>query len=178
MAIQVELRRMTKADVPRVMEVEKRCFRNPWSESAYLTEISNRSAYYVVACVEGLVVGYAGMWIIADEAHITTLGVDSDYREQKIGEQLLIRLLEEARALRARRATLEVRVSNVPAQNLYRKYGFAPAALRKEYYSDNREDALVMWIDDLLVESFSDNFVLQKQRLADRLKLMSMRKPG
>lgn len=177
MAVAVELRRMTRADVPRVMEVERCCFRNPWSESAYLTEISNRSAYYVVACVDGLVVGYAGMWIIADEAHITTLGVDAAYREQKIGEQLLVWLLEQARRVRARRATLEVRVSNIPAQNLYRKYGFSPAALRKEYYSDNQEDALVMWIDDLLGEGFSDNFALQKQRLEDRIRVMSARKP-
>ena len=104
-----------------MMEIERECFPIPWRESAYLTEISNRSAYYVVACLDSQVVGYAGMWIIMDEAHITTLGVTRESRRQRIAEQLLVALLDEATKRAARRATLEVRQSNEGAQSLYRR---------------------------------------------------------
>ena len=78
------------------MEIERECFPTPWHESAYLTEISNRSAYYIVAVIDSQIVGYGGMWIIMDEAHITTLGVARDLRGRKIGEQVLVGLLDEA----------------------------------------------------------------------------------
>lgn len=161
----VQLRPMEREDVPRVMEIERECFPAPWSESAYLTEIANRSAYYLVACAGAEVVGYGGMWIITDESHITTLGVARSYRGQRIGEQLLIGLLDEARQRGAKRATLEVRRSNYVAQNLYRKYGFAPAAIRRAYYTDNGEDAVVMWVDDLHSSVFLHDYENLKQQL-------------
>lgn len=166
----VELRPMLREDVPRVMEIERECFPTPWHESAYLTEITNRSAYYVVACVGSQIVGYAGMWIIMDEAHITTLGVARDWRHQKIGEQLLIGLIEEAITRRARRATLEVRQSNAVAQGLYRKYDFAPAAIRRGYYTDNHEDAVVMWIDNMQTASFTAKFRKLKRELVEAVQ--------
>ena len=101
-----EIRRMRPEDVPLVMVIERECFTVPWRESAYLTEISNHSAHYFVACVDGEIVGYGGEWVIMDEAHITTLGVSRSYRGHKIGEQVLMALLEEARNHSARRATL------------------------------------------------------------------------
>lgn len=170
MGIAVQLRSMRRTDVPRVMQIERECFPVPWHESAYLTEITNRSAYYIVACVEDEVVGYAGMWIIADESHITTLGVARDNRGMRIGEQLLVGLLDEARHRGAKRATLEVRQSNLVAQNLYRKYGFAPAAIRRGYYTDNHENAVVMWVDDMFAPTFRDNFALRKTELTDVLQ--------
>lgn len=163
----VEMRQMRREDVPRVMEIERECFPTPWHESAYLNELSNRSAYYVVACVDSQIVGYSGMWIIMDEAHITTLGVARSARGQKIGERLLVALLDESIRRGARRATLEVRQSNIVAQNLYRKYEFLPAAIRRGYYTDNHENAIIMWVDNILSPGYTAKFNDLKQRLAE-----------
>lgn len=162
---QVELRRMRPEDVPAVMVIELECFTVPWRESAYLTELSNRSAYYIVACIGEEIVGYGGEWVIMDEAHITTIGVAAKHRGKKLGERVLIELLEEAVRHKARRATLEVRESNQVAQNLYKKYGFLPAAIRRGYYTDNHENALVMWVDNLSGMAYTAKFNELKQRL-------------
>lgn len=167
MPVLVIIRDMMRDDVPRVMEIERECFPTPWHESAYLTETSNRSAYYIVATVDSTIVGYGGMWIIMDEAHITTLGVARDYRGARVGEQLLVALLDEAIRRHARRATLEVRQSNQVAQNLYRKYGFTPAAIRRGYYTDNHENAVVMWIDSMITSTFKAHYRALKQRLEE-----------
>jgi len=154
MAQTVFIRKMEPADLCRVIEVEKDSFADPWSESAYLTEISNASAYYIVICVGDLIVGFAGMWVIMDESHITTIAVDKQYRKLRLGERLLIDLLEESVKRGAKRATLEVRQSNIAAQNLYIKYEFKPVAIRREYYSNNNENAVIMWVDDIISHSF------------------------
>ena len=154
----VDVRRMRQEDVAAVMLIERECFTIPWRESAYITEISNRSAYYIVACDGDKIVGYGGMWVIMDEAHITTLGVAKTYRGHKVGEQVLFALIEEAMRHNVRRATLEVRESNVVAQNLYRKYGFQPAAIRRGYYTDNYENAIVMWVDNMSGIAFNARF--------------------
>jgi [ribosomal protein S18]-alanine N-acetyltransferase len=161
----VTIDRMKPGDVPRVMEIEVQCFPIPWHESAYLTELSNRSAYYVVARLAGDVVGYAGLWIIMDESHITTIGVDPVHRGKKIGEQLLLAMLEEAISRGAHRVTLEVRERNEVAQNLYRKYGFAPAAIRRGYYTDNNENAIVMWISNMHDPDYKAKFENLKEQL-------------
>ena len=161
----VKLEKMQREDVPRVMEIERQCFTTPWHESAYLTELVNRSAHYIVAKIGEQIVGYSGMWIIMDEAHITTVGVDPEYRGRKIGEQVLVAMLEEAQQRGAQRATLEVRESNDVAQNLYRKYGFVPAAIRRGYYSDNGENAVVMWVDDMFSAQYKRSFAELKDRL-------------
>lgn len=166
MAAQIEIRQMRREDVPNVMEIERECFPTPWHESAYLTEIVNRSAYYVVACIDSRIVGYAGMWVIVDEAHITTIGVTRASRGLKIGEQLLVALLDEAMNRHAHRATLEVRQGNEVAQKLYRKYGFIPAAIRRGYYTDNQENAIVMWIDNMASDPFTKQYAALKQQIA------------
>ena len=152
MAILVEyvsIEPMRNADVEQVGKIERRSYPTPWHEHAYLTEINNRSACYLVARTAGVVVGYAGMWVVMDEAHITTLAVAPEQRGKGIGERLLQALLEQAYLMGASRATLEVRERNVVAQSLYRKYGFREAAIRKNYYADNHENALVMWVDEI-----------------------------
>jgi len=159
---------MKRDDTPKVMEIERECFPVPWHESAYLTELANRSAYYIVSTIDEEIVGYAGMWVIIDEAHITTLGVCKSSRGHKIGEQLLVGLLEEAMKRGAKRATLEVRQSNQVAQNLYVKYGFKPAAVRRGYYTDNHENALVMWIDDMGTNSYRADFKALTDQLFNR----------
>jgi len=102
-----------------------------------------------VARQDGLVVGYGGMWMMADEAHITTFAVAPDRRRQRLGERLLLALLDLASAFHAHEATLEVRLSNLPARRLYEKYGFRPVGLRPRYYSDDNEDALIMTTEPL-----------------------------
>lgn len=140
---------MRAGDVEDVARVERQCFTTHWPVSAFLNELSNRAACYLVARAGDVVVGYAGMWLVMDEAHITTLGVLPEWRRRGIGERLLAELLLEARGRGAVRATLEVRVSNHAAQRLYDKYGFKTVAIRKGYYTDTNEDAMVMWLDDL-----------------------------
>jgi len=168
MVISVQIEKMQRADVKRVMEIERQSFSAPWHETAYLTELANPSAYYVVAKLDGRIVGYSGMWVIMDEAHITTIAVDPEYRGKHIGEQILIAMLEEASRRGARRVTLEVRQRNVVAQRLYRKYGFVPASIRRGYYTDNGEDAVVMTLYDLLSPSYQASLHSLKRRLLEQ----------
>jgi len=110
-----------------------------------------------------LIIGFAGIWMMADEAHITSLAVREKYRGQKVGELLLIALCELVVKLKAHTMTLEVRVSNIVAQKLYTKYGFAHAGLRRGYYTDNREDALLMTTPDITSVAFQEHFARLKR---------------
>lgn len=144
----ITFRKMTVEDLDDVLEVEVNSFATPWSRDAFFNELTkNQFAHYLIAEVDQKVVGYCGVWIIVDEAHITNIALLPDYRGLKLGEALLGRIIELARELGALRITLEVRVSNERAQNLYRKFGFEDGALRKQYYTDNMEDAVVMWVN-------------------------------
>jgi ribosomal-protein-alanine N-acetyltransferase len=141
---------MTLYDLPAVHAIERASFTVPWPDDAYRNELStNRLASYVVARAEDVVVGFAGLWVMVDEAHVTTFAVDPRWRRRGIGERLLLALLDLAVARRAREATLEVRLSNMPARRLYEKYGFRPVGIRPRYYSDNGEDALIMTTEAL-----------------------------
>jgi ribosomal-protein-alanine N-acetyltransferase len=136
---------MRLADVASVLEIERMSFSSPWPAYAFEQELTaNRLARYVVARSEDLVIGFAGVWLMVDEAHITTFGVHPDHRRRGVGRRLLLRLAELAIELGALRLTLEVRVSNSAAQALYRSFGFAVTGRRVAYYSDDSEDALVM----------------------------------
>jgi [ribosomal protein S18]-alanine N-acetyltransferase len=147
-ALRVEA--MTFADIPAVHAIERASFAVPWPDDAYRSELAtNRLASYVVARADGAVVGFAGLWVMVDEAHVTTFAVDPRWRRRGVGERLLLALFEIAEARRAREATLEVRLSNVPARRLYEKFGFRPVGIRPRYYSDNGEDALIMTTDPL-----------------------------
>lgn len=130
------------------MEVEVNSFTIPWSKEAFFNELTkNQFAQYLIVEVDQKVVGYCGVWIIIDEAHITNIALLPEFRGLKLGEALMGKVLELAREMGALRVTLEVRVSNERAQNLYRKFGFEQGAIRKQYYTDNMEDALVMWVN-------------------------------
>lgn len=115
------------------------------------------------------VVGFAGMWLMVDEAHVTTIGVRRDLRGHGLGELLFASLVDIAIGIGAARVTLEVRVSNHSAQNLYRKYGFVDEGVRKRYYSDNNEDALIMWSEPLRDAEFQRRFSALKDELSQRL---------
>jgi len=137
-------------DVAAVHEIERLSFSTPWPAYAFEQELrGNRLARYVVARAGERVVGFAGVWLMVDEAHITTFGVHPEWRRQGIGRQLLLSLIDLGVALHARRMTLEVRVSNDPAQALYRSFGFEVVGRRPRYYTDDGEDALVMTTPDL-----------------------------
>jgi ribosomal-protein-alanine N-acetyltransferase len=139
---------MTVDDIDAVQVVERASFPVPWPANAFRHELTqNRNARYVVAREGDKVVGYAGLWLMVDEAHITTFAVLPEHRRRRIGERLLQRLFEVAEEVGAEWLTLEVRVSNLPAQRLYEKYGFKRAGVRRRYYSDNNEDALIMWTE-------------------------------
>jgi ribosomal-protein-alanine N-acetyltransferase len=136
--------------LPAVLEIERRSFPTPWSERAFLSELTqNAYAHYIVALRGLRVVGYGGMWLILDEAHITNLAVHPAERGRGLGERLLTELERRAAAHGCTRMTLEVRPSNLVAQALYRKHGFEPRGRRPGYYSDTREDAIIMWKEGL-----------------------------
>lgn len=139
------IRFMTIDDVNGVFEVEKNCFEHYWSKNEFEKEMKNDVARYLVAEIDEKIVGYVGIWFVAGEGHITNVAVHSDYRGQKIGDILIKHLVKMCEDNNIFAITLEVRVSNLVAQNLYKKYGFKLAGIRKEYYSDNKEDAMIMW---------------------------------
>ncbi|MGL5312465.1 MAG: ribosomal protein S18-alanine N-acetyltransferase [Peptostreptococcaceae bacterium] len=141
------IEQMTSEDIDGVFEVEKNCFEHYWSKDSFNKELKNDVARYLVAKIDNKVVGYVGIWFVVDEGHITNVAVHSDYRGLKIGDKLVKELVELCKKNNIVSMTLEVRVSNIVAQNLYKKYGFKLAGIRKEYYSDNKEDAMIMWND-------------------------------
>ncbi|MFS8188123.1 ribosomal protein S18-alanine N-acetyltransferase [Rossellomorea marisflavi] len=139
---------MTVDDVDAVMEIEEQSFTVPWSREAFISEMEeNHLSMYIVIEDEGQIAGYCGVWIVVDEAHITNVAVLPSHRGKGYGELLMRKIMEMAIESGARVMTLEARVSNVPAQSLYRKLGFQDGGIRKRYYSDNQEDALVMWVN-------------------------------
>jgi [ribosomal protein S18]-alanine N-acetyltransferase len=155
----VSIKPMRLDDINSVLEIEQMSFPTPWPRDAYHHELKdNRLACYLVARGFQRVLGYAGMWVILDEAHVTTIAVDPLHRRRRIGERLLVALIDEAMRRGARWVTLEVRKSNLGAQTLYRKYGFKDIGIRKGYYSDNREDAIVMWTGNLWEEAFQERY--------------------
>jgi ribosomal-protein-alanine N-acetyltransferase len=141
---------MRMDDVGDVHEIERLSFSVPWPAHAFAQELrGNRMAHYLVARAGDRVVGFAGTWLMVDESHITTFGVHPDWRRQGIGRQLMLAISELSIRVGARRMTLEVRVSNVGAQTLYRSFGFEVAGRRLRYYTDDGEDALVMTTPEL-----------------------------
>ena len=138
---------MTIDDIDNVLEVEKDCFSIPWSKASFLRELEdNEIALYLVAKIGNKAVGYIGVWKVLDEGHITNLAVHSDYRKLGIGSMLVDKLLSLCKNDEITSFTLEVRKSNVIAQNLYKKFGFVECGVRKKYYEDNNEDAIIMWL--------------------------------
>ena len=160
---------MTLDDIPAVHAIERASFAVPWPDDAYRNElVTNRLASYVVARAGDEVVGFAGLWVMVDEAHITTFAVHPRWRRRGVGQHLLLRLLELANDRRAREATLEVRLSNMPARRLYEKYGFRPVGIRPRYYSDNGEDALIMTTDALASIGMRERVARLREALESR----------
>jgi ribosomal-protein-alanine N-acetyltransferase len=148
--LRVVIEAMRLDDLPAIHRIELASFTQPWPEHAYQSELeTNRLAHYLVVRAADRVVGYGGMWVMVDAAHITTLAIHPAWRRQRIGERLLLAFIDLAVDLGAVEATLEVRLSNIAARRLYEKYGFRPVGLRPNYYSDDHEDALIMTTESL-----------------------------
>lgn len=141
----MEIELMNKSHIDGIMEIEKDSFAIPWSRGAVEKELSNKFAIYVVAVEKGKVLGYGGMWHVVNEGHITNIAVHKDYRRKGIGELIIGKLAEIAEEKEMLGLTLEVRKSNTPALELYKKNGFKLEGIRPEYYEDNKEDAYIMW---------------------------------
>lgn len=136
---------MTLDDIPAVHRIERASFPVPWPDYAFRQEIeTNRLAHYLVVRAGNEIVGYGGMWMMVDEAHVTTFAVLPEWRRRGIGARLMLAMMRLADDLGARVATLEVRLSNDAARQLYQRFGFRPVGIRPRYYSDNAEDALIM----------------------------------
>ena len=141
------IRLMTPSDITRVLELENQLFTSPWGEDDFMYELeSNPYSTIFVEEQDNNIVGYVGIWIIFEQAQITTLGVDKSYQHKHIGQTLLVYAMKEAIMKHAEWMSLEVRVSNIAAQNLYKKLGFKTETIRKDYYQDNHEDAYLMLV--------------------------------
>jgi len=147
--IPITMRRMNEFDIDNVLIVEEQSFTLPWSRAGFVGEMKNELAHYLVMVDQGRIIGYAGMWIIVDEAHVTNVAILPEYRGRKLGEKLMSALIEHAKDRGALCMTLEARPSNTVALGLYAKFGFISRGIRRNYYSDTQEDALIMWCDKL-----------------------------
>jgi len=181
---------MVLSDVDQVMQIERVSFSAPWSARAYRYEITENihstmrvvrprpqwqgplgsALQRLMGNAPGPVLGYAGAWHLVDEIHVSTIAVHPGWRRRGLGELLLLSLLEQGLELEARRATLEVRVSNLGALALYRKYGFEILSVQRAYYSDNNEDAYIMGTPDLATAEFRTRLRVCRIRLHGRLQ--------
>lgn len=147
---EVELTRMRRRHLRKVLAIESRVYPRPWSPSLFLSELAQKSTRsYLVARLDGEVVGYAGMMFMGREAHVTNIAVDPDVHGRKVGTRLLLTIITEAIARGAQIVSLEVRVSNHVAQAMYEKFGFAVVGTRKGYYIETNEDAYIMEAPDV-----------------------------
>jgi ribosomal-protein-alanine N-acetyltransferase len=162
----LEITPMTVDDIPAVLHIEALSFQSTWPANAFINELrDNKLAYYYVGRQDGEIVGYGGIWVILEDSHITTIAVHPRHRGRRFGEELLVRLLDEAIERSASWITLEVRESNEVAQRLYRKYGFTVVSTRRGYYSDNNESALVMWAGNLKGQLYASRLAALKAAL-------------
>ena len=154
--VAVTIREMQRSDIPTVAALERVIYPQPWSARLFFDELGKGDRSYLVVEDGGEhdIVGYGGMLLVEQDAHITSLTVAPAQRGRRLGTRLLLALVEQALERGARHLTLEVRVSNVSAQGLYERFGFAPVGKRKDYYVD--EDALVMWAIDIDTDTYAD----------------------
>lgn len=145
--MQIKVAPMKLEDLNEVLEIEVLAFSTPWSRNSFLYELlENERAFYLTAKNEyGRVLGYVGMWIVFDEGHITNLATHPQYRRQGVARKLMNELIAASKERGVRYLTLEVRRTNNEAQELYQKLGFVHMGVRRKYYLDNNEDALIMW---------------------------------
>jgi ribosomal-protein-alanine N-acetyltransferase len=182
---QLALELMREADIATVQEIEREIFATPWPRNAYFRELASRSsAHYVVLRQEGVarpagyqgseldptIVGYGGMWRMYDEAHVTTIGVRRELHHQGLGRILFAGLIQAAYDMGAKWVTLEVRTSNENAMRMYEAFSFKVIGRRKGYYTDNGEDAIVMWSDSIHSPRFRRAYEINLERIDSEVK--------
>ena len=162
----LELTRMRRRHLRRVLSIEGQVYPRPWSASLFLSELAQRTARsYLVAKADGEVIGYAGMMFMGEEAHVTNIAVDPGWHGRKAGTRLLLAIITEAIARGAGVISLEVRVSNSVAQAMYEKFGFSVVGVRKGYYVETNEDALIMTVPN----ARSTDYRVRLQAIRDEL---------
>lgn len=148
--ITVVIAPMKRRHVRAVLRIEEQVYPRPWTSSLFMSELALRTTRaYFVARVGKEIVGYAGVMISFEDAHVTTIAIDPAWQRRGIATRLMVALARESLVRGAQHMTLEVRVSNKGAQDLYRRFGFAPVGVRKNYYPETNEDAIVMWVHDI-----------------------------
>lgn len=150
----VLIKPLHKKHIDNLLKINSMCFETPWHKEAFLKELENKFARYMVAIKNNKVIAYAGIWIILDEVHIVSIAVHPNYRQKGIASLLMDNIFKFCRENNKSSITLEVRKSNIAAQKLYKKYGFIDEGIRKAYYS-NREDAVIMWNRNINLKSFN-----------------------
>jgi ribosomal-protein-alanine N-acetyltransferase len=158
---------MVLEDLDEIMELEAEAFSSPWTRGMYLHEIRKQEGCYLVARRDGLLVGYGGMLLILDEAHVMTLAVRKDQRRRGLGSRILLELIDASEKMGARFFTLEVRKSNYEAIEMYSKFGFQIMGERKNYYLDNLEHALIMWTEDITTAEYRGLLETLRRRYGD-----------
>ena len=171
----VKIEPMKKDQVDEIIEIEAKSFgEHHWSKASFLQELNNGYAHYFVAIETetNKVVGYCGLWHILEEAHFSTISVSPDFRRKGIAEALLVRMINYCYDNEIKYFTLEVRTSNTPAQNLYTKYGMKSLGVRKGYYQDNNEDALIMWSENIFYDKFKTLFKTNTDILKGKIEVL------
>ena len=160
---------MTLASLDEVMTIEALAYgQHHWSRDSFVAEINNQISNYSCATnKENRIVGYLGLWEIIDEAHITNLAVHPDFRRKGVAKLLLFDALEQCYKEKIKYLTLEVRVSNEGAINLYESFGFKSLGVRKKYYQNNNEDALIMWSENIFSENYKKRYESLKEKIGD-----------
>ena len=159
----MEIRTMESEDVPAVLSLEREVYPEPWTEGVFRDELGQPSRVYITAVEGEELIGYAGMMVIFEDAHITTVSVHPNARGEGVAKRMMLHLVEAALAAEAEHLTLEVRSSNDAAQALYRRFGFAPVGVRKDYYLN--EDALIMWASGITEPDYQERLDLVRREL-------------
>jgi ribosomal-protein-alanine N-acetyltransferase len=148
---------MRRRHLRTVMRIEQECYPRPWSAALFLSELAQRSSRrYTVATLGPMVIGYTGLMVVEADGHVTTLTVDPTWQGRGVGTLILLDVARSAPALGVAHLTLEVRVGNETAQRLYRRFGFAPVGVRRNYYAETGEDAIVMWVHDIDTPAYAE----------------------
>ena len=174
-ALKIKIEPMLKDRVDEIIEIEAKSFGNHhWSKSAFLQELTNGYAHYFTAIdlATDRVIGYCGLWHILEEAHFSTISVSPDFRRKHVAEALLIRMIDFCYDNGVKYFTLEVRTSNVAAQGLYKKYGMKSLGVRKGYYQDNNEDALIMWSENIFYDKFKMLYNVNLETLKGKIEVI------
>ncbi|HVM12647.1 MAG TPA: ribosomal protein S18-alanine N-acetyltransferase [Actinomycetota bacterium] len=153
---EIEIVPMRRRHIRGIMAIERQVYPRPWSPNLFMSEMhAGSTRAYIVAQMGSRVVGYGGLMCYGEEAHVTTIAVDPEHHRLKIGSRLLYELIENARGMGAHAVSLEVRITNWAAQRMYGKFGFRPVGVRKNYYQETGEDALVMWTEDIRTPEYT-----------------------